>query len=229
MENSAAKGHLPELSDEGVAFATRIADSAIVDGFLATSAWSQSRPLEFSADWRGQNADPLRKTEVRLLWSSEILFLQFHARYRTITVFPDSEPSGRRDQLWNRDVAEVFLQPDSSLPRHYKEFEISPNGFWIDLDIAPGEKSDLQSGLRRRVSIQEQEKTWLAELAIPLNCLAGRVEPYSSWRANFYRVEGAFEPRFYSAWRPTHTPQPNFHVPEAFGRLIFAPSLPAIL
>jgi len=32
------------------------------------------------------------------------------------------------------------------------------------------------------------------------------------------RVE---EPRFYSAWRPTNTPAPNFHVPEAFGALVF--------
>jgi hypothetical protein len=41
------------------------------------------------------------------------------------------------------------------------------------------------------------------------------------WGVNFFRVEGASEPRFYSAWRPTNTPQPNFHVPEAFGALVF--------
>jgi len=41
---------------------------------------------------------------------------------------------------------------------------------------------------------------------------------------NFYRVEGAAEPRFYSAWQPTGTPAPNFHVPEAFGELVFAAS-----
>jgi alpha-galactosidase len=41
------------------------------------------------------------------------------------------------------------------------------------------------------------------------------------WRVNFFRVEGAAEPRFYSAWRPTNTPKPNFHVPEAFGALVF--------
>jgi len=41
------------------------------------------------------------------------------------------------------------------------------------------------------------------------------------WRVNFFRVEGATEPRFYSAWRPTNTPKPNFHVPEAFGALVF--------
>jgi alpha-galactosidase len=39
---------------------------------------------------------------------------------------------------------------------------------------------------------------------------------------NFYRVEGPQEPRAYLAWRPTKTPQPNFHVPSAFGKLRFA-------
>ena len=30
---------------------------------------------------------------------------------------------------------EAFLQPDDSDPLIYKELEVSPNGFWIDLDI----------------------------------------------------------------------------------------------
>jgi alpha-galactosidase len=99
--------------------------------------------------------------------------------------------------------------------------KLSPNGFWIDLDIAPGEKRDLKSGLKRRVRIDEKNKTWRAELALPMKSLASRFEPSAAWRANFFRVEGAAEPRFYSAWRPTETPAPNFHIPEAFGKLVF--------
>ncbi len=138
-----------------------------------------------------------------------------------ITVFPDAEANGRRDQLWDRDVAEVFLQPDPSQLRRYKEFEVSPNGFWIDLDIAPGEKRDLKSGMRRRVSLSEAKKTWVAEIALPMKCLVERFDSAAVWKVNFYRVEGAAEPRFYSAWQATRTAAPNFHVPEAFGELIF--------
>ena len=191
-------------------------------GFPAPASWEGSSPLCFDADWQGKNADPQRQTEVRLLWNSEYLFLRFRAKYRTLTVFPDAEPSGRRDQLWDRDVAEVFLQPDSSPPTRYKEFEVSPNGQWIDLEIAPGEKQDLQSGMRRRVVLDETGRTWTAELAIPFRSLTKKFDPGAAWRVNFYRVEGAREPRFYSAWRPTGTPVPNFHVPEAFGELLFA-------
>ena len=211
-----------KLSDEKTAVAVRLAAPVDAEGFPTQSSWESATALRFSADWQGKNADPGRETEVRLLWTTETLFLRFRAKYRDITVFSDSDPDGRRDQLWDRDVAEVFLQPDPSQLRRYKEFEVSPNGFWIDLNIGPGQKHDLKSGLRRRVVLNEAAKTWIAELALPMNGLVEHFDPGATWRVNFYRVEGAAEPRFYSAWRPTKTPAPNFHVPEEFGELVFA-------
>lgn len=210
-----------KLLKEGKAVAVRLTEPCDAEGFPAPASWERAAPLRFDADWQGKIADPERETKVRLLWTPEILFLCFQARYRTITVFADAEANGRRDQLWDRDVAEAFLQPDRSNLRLYKEFEVSPNGFWIDLDIAPGEKHDLKSGLKRRVVLNEEKKTWAAELALPMKCLMAKFDPTTPWGVNFYRVEGMREPRFYSAWRPTRTPVPNFHVPEAFGELIF--------
>ena len=203
------------------AVAIRMTEPLDAEGFPSLPSWEAASPLRFDSDWQGKNADSGRDTEVRLLWTPEALFLRFRARYRVITVFPDAEASGRRDQLWDRDVAEVFLQPDPSQLRRYMEFEVSPNGFWIDLDIAPGEKRDLKSGLRRRVFLNKAAKTWVAELALPMQSLVERFDPAATWKVNFYRVEGAGEPRFYSAWQPTRTPEPNFHVPEAFGELVF--------
>lgn len=214
--------NVDELLKQGKAVAVRLTVPCDAEGFPRAASWGRAGLLQFNTDWQGKNADPERETEVRLSWTTEDLFLRFHARYRTITVFADAEANGRRDQLWDRDVAEAFLQPDRSHLRRYKEFEVSPNGFWIDLDIAPGEKHDLKSGLKRRVVLDEAKKIWTAELAIPMKCLVAKFDPAVAWRVNFYRVEGAGEPRFYSAWKPTGTPVPNFHVPEAFGELVFA-------
>jgi alpha-galactosidase len=72
------------------------------------------------------------------------------------------------------------------------------------------------------VKIDEGTKCWRAVLDLPMKSLTARFDASATWRVNFFRVEGAKEPRFYSAWQPTRTPQPNFHVPEAFGRLVFA-------
>jgi alpha-galactosidase len=200
--------------------AARLVGATDAEGFPAEAVWAAAPALRFSADWQGLHADPERETEVRVLWNPEHLYLRFGARYRSITVFPDADARGWRDHLWERDVCEVFLQSD---PAHagYKEFEVSPNGFWIDLDIVPGEKRDLQSGLRRRVKIDEANRRWRAVLDLPMKSLTQRFDAGATWRVNFFRVEGAAEPRFYSAWQPTRTPQPNFHVPEAFGKLVF--------
>jgi alpha-galactosidase len=214
-------GKTSSARETETAVAVQFTGRTDAEGFPAEAAWENAPAIRFDHDWQGKHADLQRQTEVRLLWTREAFYLRFLAHYRSITVFGDAEQNGRRDQLWDRDVVEVFLQPAGEDARHYKEFEVSPNGFWIDLDIAPGEKHDLKSGLRRRVSIDEKNKTWRAELALPLKSLTGSFEPSAAWRVNFFRVEGASEPRFYSAWRPTETPVPNFHVPEAFGKLVF--------
>jgi alpha-galactosidase len=187
-----------------------------------TVDWQVAVPVRFCADWQGKNPDPERQTQVRALWSAATLYLRFECRYRELHVFTDSEPSGRRNRLWDRDVAEAFLQPDPSKERHYKEFEVSPNGMWIDLNITPGPLADLKSGMQRSVWLDESAHSWAAELAIPMKSLTERFDPTDVWRANFYRVEGKQEPRFYSAWQPTHTPEPNFHVPRVFGKMRFA-------
>jgi len=192
-----------------------------LDAANSAPEWESGQPVRFGADWQGKNFDSALETEVRVLWSPTSLYLRFVCRYRELFGFEDSDLNGRRDHLWDRDVAEAFLQPTPSVARSYKEFEVAPNGMWIDLDISPSGLADLKSGLTRSVHVDAQRKIWTAELAIPMRCLTPHFDPNRVWRANFYRVEGKAEPRQYLAWQPTRTLQPNFHVPEAFGALRF--------
>src|SRR2546428_2941651 len=187
-----------DLSNKTKAVAVRMTKPVDTDGFPQPSAWERAAPLRFDEDWQGKNRDPEKETEVRLLWTPETLVLRFRARYRRISVFADAEPDGRRDQLWDRDVAEAFLQPERSNLRRYKEFEVSPNGFWIDLDIAPGEKHDLKSGLKRRGFFAEAKKTWTSERAIPTKSLVEKIRTAAGRGVEFYRLERASETRFYT-------------------------------
>ena len=205
--------------------ATRIPHHISLNAAQATPEWEQATPITFCSDWRGERRDTARETEVRILWTVKSLYLRFVCRYKTLCVFDDADPSGRRDHLWNRDVAEAFFRPNPSRSRHYREFEVSPNGMWIDLDIFPGGMRNLKSGLQRSVWLDEARQRWIAEMAIPMRAIAPNFTPSAVWRANFYRVEGNQEPRFYSAWQPTRTAEPNFHVPEAFGKLRFEEDL----
>lgn len=191
------------------------------DGMPSSDDWARATPISFDSDWQGKNPDPQRRTELRLLWTPDTLYLRFHCSYRSINVFDDAEPSGRRDHLWERDVAEVFLQPDRFGTKHYKEFEVSPTGQWVDLEITPQGGRLLSNELQRVVKVDPTEKTWTAVIAIPMKTLTSDFHPKQEWRVNFFRCEGVDPERAYLAWRPNDSPQPNFHVPQSFGTLHF--------
>jgi alpha-galactosidase len=80
--------------------------------------------------------------------------------------------------------------------------------------------------MQRSVVLDEKAHTWIAELAIPMRALTVHFDPSAIWRVNFFRVEGKEDPRGYYAWQPTGTPQPNFHVPSAFGQMRFVSAKP---
>jgi len=44
----------------------------------------------------------------------------------------------------------------------------------------------LKSELRRRVTLNEASKTWIAELALPMKSLVERFDPVASWRVEFF-------------------------------------------
>jgi alpha-galactosidase len=201
--------------------AVRLRQPADANGFPVESEWQRSEPVQFCHDWRGENLDQHRSTEVRLLWTDDQLYLRFRCHYRSIHVFSDVGRGCRRDELWERDVAEVFLQPDRFGEKYYKEFEVSPSGQWLDLEITPQGLRHINSGMRSSVQVNETGNVWTADLAIPIPAITSAFNPAQSWRVNFFRCEGTEPERFYSAWQPTGTEKPNFHVPQKFGTLHF--------
>lgn len=204
---------------DGELIALRL-ERGLEDGYPPRSEWDKVEAASFQWDWQGKNEDEGRRTEVRAIWTSDTLFLRFVCRYRELLVFDDADADGRRDGLWDRDVAEAFLQPDRFGSRHYSEIEVAPNGMWVDLEIFPGGRRTLASGMRTMARI-EGAQVWTGQVAIPIASLARNFDPRQPWRANFFRCEGRDPQRWYSAWQPTHTPQPAFHVPEKFGLLRF--------
>ncbi|SRR6266700_3111763 len=187
--------------------------------FPVSADWDVAKPAAFCWNWKG-DPEPQGETEVQILWSRQFLYLRFLAHYRELYVFP--ETNGRRERLWQRDVAEVFLQPDTKLPDHYKEFEVSPKGEWLDLDIFPGGASNLMCDVKTNTAIDGEKHVWTAEMALPIKCITQAFDPDAVWKLNLFRIEGADPDRRYFAWQPTKTPRPNFHVPEVFGTLKFS-------
>lgn len=168
-------------------------------------------------------AVPGHRTEVRSIWTKDNVYFLFVCPYEELHLKPHPSRTKETYKLWDWDVAEVFVGSDFSHVRRYKEFEMSPQEEWVDLDIDRDRLGDenawlWNSGFEVKARIDQAKKIWYGEMKIPMKSIDTRPPaPGLEMRINFYRCQGANPGRKYIAWQPTHAG--TFHVPEAFGRI----------
>jgi hypothetical protein len=125
--------------------------------------------------------------------------------------------------LWNWDVAEAFIGSDFENIKKYKEFQVSPQGEWVDLDIDRGAGAKQigeawNSGFEVKARIDADKKTWYGEMKIPFAAIdARKPEAGNDLRIGLYRIEGPTPNRVHISWRATDGK--TFHMPEQFGIL----------
>ena len=212
-----------DASDE---IEARHADAEVASAALDHEAWGRAQPVRIERYWSGETAPAARHAEARVIWTERALTVRFVCRQEEPLVVSDSPVLDRKTVgLWERDVCEIFIAPDANAPESYFEFEAAPTGEWLDLlihDLPAGRETDwhYQSGLQVAAHVGENRVT--IAMRIPWEALAERPPRAGErWRANLFRCVGAGASRGYLAWRPTETPEPNFHVPAAFGWLRF--------
>ncbi len=174
---------------------------------------------------------PGHRTEIRSRWSDKNIYFLFICPYDKLNLKPSPSASTETNKLWEWDVAEVFIGADFDRPRHYREYQVSPQSEWVDLDIdrdhpLPDGGWKWNSGFTVKARIDESKKVWYGEMKIPIESVNGTngkpavAKTGSEMRINFYRLQGPGPQRAGIAWQPTG--QPSYHVPEAFGRILFA-------
>lgn len=196
-----------------------------VDDF-ENEAWQRCRPVTIAHEWSGEPAPVERHAEVRICWSDEALHVRFVGNQHEPLVVSDEPRTDRKTLgLWDRDVCEIFIAPNPAEPWRYFEFEGAPTGEWVDLGIviAPeGRQTDWEFKSGIRVASKVEETRIKVGMAIPWSASIPKPNPGKQWLVNLFRCVGPEAPDRYLAWRPTKTPEPNFHVPEAFGPLDFS-------
>jgi hypothetical protein len=191
---------------------------------LDDAAWDDARPVMIARLWSGEDAPPARRAEARLLWTAGALLVRFACRQKEpLIVAPAPKLDEKTIGLWDRDVCELFVAPDPEQLQRYFEFEVAPTGEWLDLalETTPDGRAtdwDFRSGMTAAARVGEGGVT--LAMRVPFAALGRAPARGDVWRANLFRCVGAGRSR-YLAWLPTHTPEPNFHVPERFGRLRF--------
>lgn len=207
----------------------------VPDGDLSKPAWNRAPWAEFTHDMTGHKSYPEATTRVAVLWSRQYLYVGFSCRYDRLNVYEGEDAAKERWELWNRDVAEVFVNPQPERVNHYYEFEVAPNNQWIDLEIdktkVPFNDARWNSGFTHATRIRGPEAggdpathVWTCEMRIPVAALGvTAMPPARDWRINFFRADGpgSDAQRRFLAWS-TIPEGKTFHVPARFGRLRFA-------
>ncbi len=126
--------------------------------------------------------------------------------------------------LWDRDVCEIFIAPDPNVVERYLEFEAAPNGEWLDVAIhwTPEKRESdwkFQSHMTTAAHVERDRIT--IGMRIPWNHWIHEPQRGERWRVNLFRCIGTDPGRGYLTWQPTRTKEPNFHVPQVFGWLVF--------
>src|SRR5664279_5708499 len=96
--------------------------------------WSGASRIIAVGDFYG-NPIPDHRTEILLQWTARNFYILFACPYRQLHLKPNPNLTSETYELWNWDVAEVFIGDDFNNIRRYKEFEVSPQGEWVDLDV----------------------------------------------------------------------------------------------
>lgn len=187
--------------------------------------WERSQPVTIASLWSGAPAAVERHAEARVCWSDDALHVRFvGGQHEPLVVSAEPITDRKTLGLWDRDVCEIYLAPNPENPARYFEFEAAPTGEWIDLGIlvtAEGRHTDwdYSSGLTVAARVSRSQLT--VRMNVPWSDSIPKPTANDHWRVNLFRCVGPEAPDRYLAWRPTGTPEPNFHVPEAFGSLVF--------
>ena len=166
---------------------------------------------------------PGHRTEIRARWTAKNLYLLYICSYELLYLNENMDTKNETNKLWDRDVAEVFAGAEFDKIWHYREYQVSPQGEWVDLDIdrknpLPDGGWKWNSGFEVKARIDKDKKIWYGEMRIPIASFDSRApQAGNEIRMNFYRLQGPPPKRNFIAWQPTNGP--SYHVPEAFGRM----------
>jgi hypothetical protein len=223
----------PAVTERRCYRCARAARPLRIDGDLDKEAWSEAPSVDLV---RVEDGGPARqRTTLRLLWDDGHLY----AAFRVVDDDVRATQTRRDAPLWREEVVELFLDPWGA-ERVYVELEVSPRNVVFDAIVVnrarEGEaRRDLVAlrawrckGLRTAVRVDgvigggPVSRGFDVEIAVPLSELAPRLAPAPGveWRWNAYRVDRSERGDELQAFSPTG--RPDFHVPERFGRLLFA-------
>lgn len=217
-----------DAHERPVAYAAALGGDALaIDGRGDDAAWKRARPTRFQTDFSGASRGTW--TEARFLWSTDALYVLWSLEEAGLHVDTARSTTVERPKLYEEDCTELFLAPSAATPARYFELEVGPYGHFFDIaiDHTPGSAHREDTGWSANATIATTRDaaahTATIELKITAPQITRALEPGASLPMGLFRMEGTSPDRQYLAWSPPRTKKPDFHRPDAFGRLVLSP------
>lgn len=168
---------------------------------------------------------PTFRSEVRSRWTKDNVYFLAIAPYQELNLRPNPDTKKETYKLWEYDCFEVYLGADFEHINRYREFQMSPQSEFLDLDIdstrdRPGWNDERlwDSGMKVKARIDEAKKLWYGEMRIPIVAVDKRpAKAGNEMRLNLYLQDGRVPNRRFIGWQPTGVWNP--HHPDKFGAL----------
>ncbi len=188
-----------------------------IDGKVDEAAWSQAEPITKFYMLQPTDAEPT-PAKVRLLWDKASLYVAFEFEDDDIWSYSDKND----DELWNGDVAELFIKPSVGEMLYY-EFVMAPSGAmydgWYPSRGAGGFNRFKGWSSNAKVATvvngtdgdpSDDDQGYVVEMAIPLSIFPDWAQPAAGIEWTF----GAFR---YNYSKSFEDPLLIMNIPEAVG------------
>ncbi|MCA9039954.1 MAG: carbohydrate-binding family 9-like protein [Planctomycetaceae bacterium] len=211
----------------------RASNPVVIDGKLDESDWQAAKSVgEFKFAWYVSGKK--EQTVAKMLWDDEYLYVS----YRCEDAHISATRTERGSSVWLDECVEVVTAPNADDSENYFNIEMNVNGAFLEGHHPEGLGSKSKErwhceGIKIATSVEgtlnedsDVDSHWVLEAAIPFSAFAhvakhAPPEPGDVWRLNLNRCGGTTNEQ-YSQWSPSTTKEPQFHFPQAFGRVHYS-------
>jgi len=200
-----------------------------IDGYLNEPDWKSAQGISnFIFPW--YESGKKEQTTVKLLWDDTFLYVGYYCEDEHISAVRFQKNS----DVWLDDCVECFIAPNLSSPLDYTNYEFNCLGSYLVGVHIKGkdflwEPKGIQIGRSHKGTINKEDDIddyWILEVSIPFENLKKfsiniLPKPGEHWFLNLNRCGGQINEQF-SQWSSSKTPEPDFHVPSHFGKVIFS-------
>jgi len=213
---------------------TKLSQSLKIDGDWNKPQWLNIKEI----DIRNRMGDePLftPSVQAKMTYDSNNLYVIFRVNDKYVRCLV-TEYNGL---VYEEPAVEFFFSPDPEKPLKYFNLEINCGGTPLMQfnDFAAKAQSFLKTEDIKEIEIAHslprvvdpeisEPVTWTIEYRIPLAMLEkySKVvypKPGTEWRANFYKIAEKGSNVHFLTWSFVDNPEPDFHLPQFFGKLKF--------